>query len=178
MKKLLFSLVVFSFLFSCKNSEDKGEMPDAGQIAGEIASLEKAYGADPVKARAKVPQLLEKYETYVSLAGGDKNKKVDYLLRAGEMAALLNQYDKALGYYDKILKEFPQSPKAPIALFMKGYTLDDKLNQLDRAKAAYEEFLKKYPDNDFADDTRFLLENLGKSEEEIIKQFEAKAREQ
>jgi TolA-binding protein len=37
---------------------------------------------------------------------------------------------------------------------------------------AYEAFLKKYPNDDFADDAQFLLKNLGKSPEEIIKGFE------
>jgi inosine/xanthosine triphosphate pyrophosphatase family protein len=36
----------------------------------------------------------------------------------------------------------------------------------------YELFLQKYPDNDFADDARISIENLGKTPEELIKQFE------
>ena len=121
--------------------------------------------------------MLAKYEEFTAFAQVDEGKKVDFLLRAGEMAALVNQPEKSLRYYEKILTDYPNHAKAATALFMKGYTLDDKLKKFDEARTVYEMFMKKYPDNDFADDTVFLLENLGKSEEEIIKLFEAKAAE-
>jgi len=72
------------------------------------------------------------------------------------------------------LTQFPNSKEAPQALFMKGFTLDDGLGNKQAAKPVYEEFLKKYPKNDFADDTKFLLENINKTDEEIIKQFDNK----
>jgi len=66
-------------------------------------------------------------------------------------------------------------------MFLKAFTLDSEMQQFDKAKALYEEFIAKHPQDEFADDTKFLLENLGKSDEEIIKQFEeqqAKMKEQ
>lgn len=161
-------LLLSFFVFSCKT-----ENP-AAKLAAEITALEAEIGADPGATQAKIPALLAKYEEYVALKEGSAEDKVKYLLRAGEMAALVGQNGKSLGYYDQVISQFPDSPKAATALFMKGYTLDDKLGRIDEAKAVYEEFLKKYPDDDFADDTQFLLKNLGKTEEEIIKQFEAK----
>ena len=169
-KKLIFLLASSSILiFTFCNSSSS----DVKSIADAITALENEYGADPGNARAKIDPLLAKYEEYVAHPEGDEKTKVDYLLRAGEMAALINQYGKALGYYEQILNEYPNSGKVATALFMKGYTLDDKLKKLDEAKVIYEEFLQKYPEDEFADDTKFLLDNLGKSEEEIIKQFES-----
>ncbi len=169
MKNLPFLLLSCLLVFSCKNEDP------SSKLIVEIAALETEIGEDPGNAQSKIPSLLAKYEDFAALAQVDEKMKVDYLLRAGEMASLINQHTKSLGYYEKILAEYPDHPKAATAMFMKGYTLDDKLNKLDDAKAVYEAFLQKYPENDFADDTVFLLENLGKSEEEIIKQFEQKA---
>ena len=175
-KKLIFLLALFTtlvFTFCNSDSSKKGSS-DINSVVEAITALEAEYGADPGNARTKISPLLAKYEEYVSHSAGDEKMKVDYLLRAGEMAALVNQYGKALGYYDQVLSDFPNSEKVATALFMKGYTLDDKLKNLEEAKAIYEAFLQKYPDDEFADDTKFLLENLGKSEEEIIRQFENK----
>ena len=53
-----------------------------------------------------------------------------------------------------------------------AFTLDNDLQRHEEAKELYESFLEKYPDDDFADDTQFLLQNLGKTDEEIIQSFE------
>jgi hypothetical protein len=44
---------------------------------------------------------------------------------------------------------------------------------LQKAKAVYEQFLQEYPsDQDFADDASNALKLLGKSPEEIVREFE------
>ncbi len=156
-----------SILVLACSSEDT-----AAKLSEEITALETAIGEDPGNSKDQIISLLGKYEEIAALGSIDEKTKIDYLLRAGEMASLVNQHDKSIGYYEQVLKEHSNHVKAATALFMKGYTLDDKLNKLEEAKAVYEAFLAKYPENDFADDTQFLLDNLGKSEEEIIKQFE------
>jgi hypothetical protein len=46
---------------------------------------------------------------------------------------------------------------------------------LPKAKETYEDFLKKFPDDkDYADDATMALKNLGKSPEDLIKEFEKK----
>ena len=101
-----------------------------------------------------------------------KNEKSpDYLHKAGETARSIRSFRKALEIYDWIYTKYPDNPKAPQALFLKGFTYDNDLKNTEKAKAVYEEFLKKYPNDDFADDTKFLLENLGKKDEEIINSF-------
>lgn len=42
------------------------------------------------------------------------------------------------------------------------------------AKSIYNEFLKKYPTHDLADDVQFLIDNLGKSDQEILEMIESK----
>ena len=73
--------------------------------------------------------------------------------------------------YDAIYTQYPQYEKAAQALFLKAFTYDNDLKDKGTAKALYEEFLQKFPNDDFADDTQFLLKNLGKNDEEIIKSF-------
>ena len=93
------------------------------------------------------------------------------LHKAGEMARYVKAFPKALEYYEWINTKYPDFEKAPQALFLRAFTLDNDLKRYDEARALYEEFLAKYPNDDFADDTQFLLENLGKDDEEIINSF-------
>jgi TolA-binding protein len=95
----------------------------------------------------------------------------DYLHKAGETARSLRSFPKALEIYDWIILKYPNHPKAAQALFLKAFTYDNDLKKVEEARALYTEFLNKYPNDDFADDTKFLLENLGKNDEEIINSF-------
>lgn len=98
-------------------------------------------------------------------------KSGDYLHKAGETARSIRSFDKALAYYDWICTKYPNHPKAPQALFLQAFTYDNDKRNLEKAKELYTAFLEKYPNDDFADDTQFLLENLGKDDEEIIQSF-------
>ena len=124
-------------------------------------------GIDESKARAYV----DACEAFVLVFPKDP-AAVDYLQKASEMARTLQDVEKAISLYDWIIESYPQHPKAPQALFLKAFTIDNNLHDYDNARKYYEEFLSRYPDDDFADDTRFLLQNLGKSDEEILKELQ------
>ena len=121
----------------------------------------------------KVNEFVNIIELFV-MANPSNDQSPSYLKLAAEVVNSIKVYQRAIKFYDWILIKFPNSKEAPQALFMKGFTLDDGLKNKNAAKTVYEEFLKKYPKNDFADDTQFLLSNITKTDEEIIKQFEKK----
>lgn len=123
--------------------------------------------------RTAVNNYVEACELY-ALTNPGKNASADYLFKAAEMARTNRQYPKALDIYDWIYNDYKEHKKHQQALFLKAFTLDNELKQPDEAKAIYETFLEKYPDDDFADDTQFLLTNLGKPDTEIIESFDKK----
>ena len=95
-------------------------------------------------------------------------KSAEYLHKAAETARAMRTIPKALSLYDWILEQYPNHEKASQALFLKAFTYDNNLGDIENARKYYESFLAKYPEDDFADDTEFLLNNLGKSDEEIL----------
>lgn len=99
-------------------------------------------------------------------------KSADFLLEAAKAAGYVRSFPKALELYDWFYSSYPEHPKASSALFMMGFIYENELRNIDQARAIYEDFLAKYPNDDFADDAKFLLENLGRSEEEITREFE------
>ena len=118
-----------------------------------------------------------KYITYSEIyALMQPNEKVvpELLQKAGEVARSIRAYPKSIEIYDWILDKYGKTKFASQALFMKAFTFDNELNDKKKAKAYYEEFLQKYPNDSFADDTKFLLENIGKTNEDIIKSFSGK----
>ncbi len=99
------------------------------------------------------------------------DKSAEYLHKAGETARSIRKFPMALSFYEWICERYPEHPKAAQALFLQGFTYDNDLKDLEKARALYTAFIEKYPNDDFADDTQFLLDNLGKDDEEIIQQF-------
>jgi tetratricopeptide (TPR) repeat protein len=102
----------------------------------------------------------------------DPEKSPILLLKAAEAAIAADNSIKAITIFDRFLATWPGSPKAPQAAFMRAFTLENNLNDLPNAKIAYQDFLKKYPKDDFADDAQMALKNLGKSPEDLVKEFE------
>lgn len=95
-----------------------------------------------------------------------------YLFKAADMARALGSLPKMLSLYDWIVKYYPTFDKASLALFLKGFALDSELGKFDAASEVYQEFLVKYPQDSLAKDVQFLLDNIGKSPDQMYKEME------
>ena len=95
-----------------------------------------------------------------------------YLFNAAEMSRTVKTFDKTLFLYDWLIAKYPNYEKTPMAMFLKGFILENELNNIDKAKEVYRKFLENYPAHDLADDVQFLYDNLGKSNEEILEMIE------
>lgn len=100
------------------------------------------------------------------------------LYKAAETARTIQAFSKAIELYDWLIDKYPNFENVAQAMFLKGFTLDNDLRRLEEARQVYEDFLAAYPQDDFADDARFLLDNLGKTDEEIIQSFGGSQAEQ
>lgn len=177
MKLKLLTLVLLIGMMACQGEKPQSETTTAAMSPAEyVTAIEdlgkKMYNSTTNRLDNKVAQeFIKTCEAFVK-ADPQNEAAAGYLLKSGETARTMKNFNKGLALYDRVIKEYPNDPKAPQALFLKGFTLDNDMNQQDQAKAIYESFLEKYPDDEFADDTKFLLENLGKTDDEIIKSFE------
>ncbi len=93
------------------------------------------------------------------------------LLEAAKMAEYFKQYERALSLYAFVAQQYKDPNTRGNAMFMRAFTMDDKLSRLDDAKLAYIEFIEEYPEHPLNKDAQFLLNNLGRTEEEIIQSF-------
>ena len=141
-----------------------------------IKQLRDAINSDPSKFsvnEANARTYVDACEAY-AMSMPDAADTPLNLFNAAEVAKSIKSYNKSFALFDWLMEKYPNDPKAPTGLFLKGFILENELNNDNGAKVYYEEFIEKYPSHDLADDVEFLLANLGKSDEEILKMIEAK----
>lgn len=88
--------------------------------------------------------------------------------------------EDAVRVLESIQKDFNQTAYAAKALLTEGFIYNNVLNDIDKAKSKYNEYLEKYHDLDtnLSRDVELELKNLGKSADDLIKEFEAKLKDE
>ena len=167
--KKLFTLALLGLLFQACD-------PVPG-LQKKLTDLDKSMGGANVTDKVKAAEFIKISEELAGLVEkSNPDQYVNVLLRAAGLAKTVENPQKAIELYTKIANGMPQHKKAPTALFMIGFVQENDLGDLEKAKATYESFLQKYPnDPDFTDDAQNAIKMLGKSPDEIIKEFEQQA---
>lgn len=123
--------------------------------------------------RSNAQKYVDACEAYA--LGNPKSERAPlYLYKASEIARSLRTFPKTMSLYDWIIEKFPNYDKAPTTLFLKGFVLENEMGNTEMAKEVYQQFIEKYPDHTLKDDVQFLLDNIGKSNEEILELIESK----
>lgn len=140
------------------------------KLENQVYSEEFTYDT---KGLERVDELVQ---LYLQQAEGhpDDPSAPSYLFKAAELSMNLDRPGQALELYNKIIYTYPDYEKAPECLFLLAFIYENTMQNFGKAKELYEMFLVKYPEHDFADDARFSLQYLGKSPEELMKEFEEK----
>jgi TolA-binding protein len=178
MNKLAIALFAL-ILTSCNSNPEPEKLQDESQKHGifeaRIATLEKQLYADTLGSLNK-EQAAIAMSTYTEFVGQFPNdkKSPEYLFKAAQLAVALKKYEHAIEHYNAIEKDYKDHEKAPVSLFLKAFAYDNYLNDDAKAKETYELFIQKYPSHELVKDAQFSLQNIGKSDAELIKEFEAR----
>ncbi|HMT52200.1 MAG TPA: tetratricopeptide repeat protein [Saprospiraceae bacterium] len=119
---------------------------------------------------ANTTQFIDMSESFALAFPTDPAAPV-YLMKGADMCRALGNTPEMLSLYDWVYQYYPKYEKAPLALFLRGFTLDTELGKFDEAKRIYEKFLANYPQDSMAKDVKFLLENIGKTPDEMFKEM-------
>ena len=164
MRKLLFFCLFGITLTACTDK--------AATLRERLAALNNEFGGSSVTDKLKA-------EEYITVAGqladlvekSAPDEYVEILIKAGGLAKTIGEPQKAIELYTKVTEKMPQHPQASTAYFMIGFIYANDLKDLGKGKAAFELFLEKYPNDEMAESARGELRNLGKSPEEVLKEF-------
>ena len=182
MRKLLSALMIAMvsiFLFqSCSNSSSNSEQKAAigkEDLVKEIKLLEDTLKTNESKQinLELAKSLIEKSKTYAENFPEDDLSPA-YLFRAGNISVGIGSFQEAIALFEAVHQKYGDYDRTPDALFLEGFTYENHLNDIENAKKCYDEFLKRFPDNQLADQVRVVLQNLGKSPEELVKGFQKK----
>lgn len=171
----LFFGIIIAIFVSCNNGKvPVSKMPlSNSQMHELIKEKETLLKSDLTNQKNKplAEELVKIYTDFVTTFPKD-TLCPEYLFKAADVSRGLGRALHAVELYVKLIDKYPNSEKAPLALFLQGFIFDNELNDDKKAAELYESFIKKYPNNKFVKDAEFSIKNLGKSDEQLIEEFE------
>jgi len=165
---LFFILVTIIALFTgCKPSREKS--------LKQITEMETRLSSSQTMIfdKAKADSLLDLYNKYIQRFPKD-SLSPKYLFRSAQLSMTMGDGPRSLELFDRYMTSYPENPKASVCMFFKAYVYENLLHNLDKAKETYLSFAEKYPNSEFARDAKIAVQNLGKSPEEMVREFEAR----
>ena len=153
-------------------SEPKATTFTPSSLGVEISKIEQDLELKNTPNRSeKTAELIGFYSSYFNLFPNDP-MTADMLFKAGNQCVNLNRYDDALSYYNRLDVSYRNYQKCPESLYLQGFIYDTYKNEFGNAKEKYERLIKLYPEHSLAEQAKVSIENLGLTDEELIRKFE------
>lgn len=168
--KLISCIIIGAFLAGCTQSKEK--------MVKEITEKEKTLftAENPIPDKTKVDEMVALY-----LKFADKHSKdslaPEYIFRAAKLQTSVARNEEAITLLDRVIKDYQGYSKLPETYFLKAFIYDNNIKNISKARAAYTDFLQKFPKSDMSDDAMMAIDNLGKTPEQIVKEFELKLKQ-
>ena len=169
MHKLFAALVAVLLLASCN--------PKVAWQKRTIETEEKTLMESAKKGKVDtttVNALLKDYEAFADNYPAD-TMGANYLFKAADFYRYMHKPLRSIELYSKIYDHYPTVTKRPYALFLQGFIYENEVGNPHAAKSLYEKFLEVYPTHPIAKDVQTTLNNLGKTPEQLIQEFQQKA---
>jgi len=173
MNKVVYLILVL-LIMACTSNEEK-QKKEKQSIETNIARLEKILANDTTGQIniAAAYEVIRNYASYSYKFPNDSNTP-EYIFRMANILNALGKYREAVEAFHKIESKYPDYSKLDICIFLQGNIYETELKNLEKARDYYELFLQKYPNHPLSKDIKVLLENLGKSPEELLKSIQQK----
>lgn len=157
--------ILLLVLVSCSPSRDKD--------VTAIHNIEKRLFSPDATSLDKesADSLLILYSAFIKNFPSDTLTK-NYMFKAGSLYMNTGNGKKALEMFDLYRAGYPNDPRAAMCLFFSAYIYENIMQNLDKAQELYILFIEKYPHHDFTDDAQMALNNLGKTPDQMVKEFE------
>ena len=173
MNKYLVILSFTLFIASCnENQENKvdGKATILENIEETKSQLEQA-GEKNKPSHAK--RLVTFYTDYADQYPQD-SLAPEMLFMAGNVCIGLEDFDRAISYFNRIEKHYKDYLKRPEAIYLAGFVADYHQNKKGVARDYYERVIDLYPNHIFARDAEQAIKALTMSDEDLLKMFEEK----
>ena len=139
------------------------------QSAEELFAAGEAAAADSSTADQAVAHFTAFLERF-----GQSPKAPEALRKLAGLAQQRGKMQEAIGYYERVLAEYPASGHGDEAQFMIAFIYEEYIRDLEEARRAYQRVIENYPDSELATSARHLLPNVGRTPQEWV-QFQDEA---
>lgn len=189
---ILAAFVVFLMFYNCtgKKTEDQKETTtkkDSVQSTNSVYTTEcRSLYLDAVKndsiilAATEVDpdvgnKAIKSFADFAFYCPDDSLAPV-FLLKAGQIAASINNLPQAQVCFEKCYKDFPKFNNRGAAMFLLAQLYDEPhlLNDEDKARELYGKIINSFPNTEWAKQADAARGLLGKTDAQIIKEFEKK----
>jgi outer membrane protein assembly factor BamD (BamD/ComL family) len=171
---------------SCSSSTEKKDNKDSLATAAKsyemyLANAKKAdsaLGKDTTYNSRLALEALKAYTDFTTLFPKD-SLTADYLFKAGQLAQSTGNFKQAALFFETVLDQHTgfKDYAAVCMIAAENYhsNLANEPKSAAREKQLYEFLIAKYPDTKYAADAKVLINYIGKSDEELLKDIEKKA---
>jgi outer membrane protein assembly factor BamD (BamD/ComL family) len=178
MKQLIAVVLLLLSFAACNNStapstSDISAKPNRDTLIHNIEVLEQQINTQQTVDYNFAAELVAAYLNFFNNYPKD-DMAADYLFKAGDVSMNIKQGEKAIEFFQKLIDLYPNYKKASFALFLQGFIYETQLRDMTKAKEIYTQVIEQYPNTRIAEDSKASIANLGKSDEELIKEFEEK----
>ena len=188
MKKTIFKLItlisVSAILTSCgtDKTEDSSTVnqkdtalvnhKSCAMYYAEAKAIDSILMHETILQKDLANRAINAFNLYASECGNDSLSPV-FLLKAGQVAQSIGNYQQAEVLLKKCSSTFTNFRNRGAVLFVLAQLYDEPtmLNNEAEAKKIYEEIIKTYPGSAWERDAKASIANLGKTDEQLIKEF-------
>jgi len=176
-KSIVLAMSAIVVLVSCATDKVSTPLPASDQIAEIEEIMEKMFEISTnSNMRAQSDSIMEvlneRYDRFVKENPEHEMAPV-YLDNAANIARKKKDYKTALEYYNRIVKDYPQSENIVDTKFLIAFVYDAELNNKEKAREQYQAVVDEYPNHILGRNAKARLENLHMSDEELIEHFES-----
>jgi outer membrane protein assembly factor BamD (BamD/ComL family) len=135
------------------------------------STILKALEVDPVVAN----KAIRAFTDYAYYCESDSLSPI-FLVKTAQIAMSVNNPNQAKVVLDRVISNYPKFKNKPAAMFMLAQLYDEQtlLNNEEEAKKIYERLIDEYPKSEWAASAKGAIKLLGKSDEQIVKEFNKK----
>ena len=184
MRKLTLSIAAYCIFLSiagCGNkTKDQGQGNNSTAVTKDTSRQALIQTIKAVETRLKASSTIETYTGNLAIAAYLDYAKyypadtlsTAFLFNAGGLASSTGQYAKAIDIYNNVVTKYPQSRLVPECLLVEGFIYDNNLQDTAKSRQKYMELVIRFPNDSLATQARQAMKFLGKSADEIGKEFE------
>jgi hypothetical protein len=163
---LIVAAVMLSMAISCKQAKKPATLSD------QIAALEtELFGED---ADYNIETALKLRDAYIRFADSLPHDSLSpyFIFKAADISVYQNDPQRTIWLLDRLMMRYPEHEKSAISLFLKAFVYDTQMQDTASARVFYTNFINQHPEHEFAADAAIAIRNLGKTPEDLIREFE------